>query len=73
MAIPEEGQVESRMEELRLLLGENRSLSFTDLLDGRYSKGFVVLTLLALLEMCRKEEISILQEEAFGNIHVSSP
>ena len=73
MAIPEEGQVESRMGELRLLLGENRSLSFTDLLDGRYSKGFVVLTLLALLEMCRREEIFMLQEGAFGNIHVSSP
>jgi chromatin segregation and condensation protein Rec8/ScpA/Scc1 (kleisin family) len=32
----------------------------------------VVLTLLALLEMCRKEEIVIIQEEVFGNIHVSS-
>jgi segregation and condensation protein A len=71
-AIPEEGQVESRMEELRRLLEQERSLSFQDLLGDRKSKAFVVLTLLALLEMCRKEEVSIIQKEVFGNIHVWS-
>ncbi len=71
-AIPEEGQVESRMAELRRLLDRNGPLSFRDLLEKERSRSFVVLTLLALLEMCRKEEIVIIQEEVFGNIHVSS-
>ncbi len=72
VAIPEEGQVESRMEELRQILEKEGTLSFRDLLREQKNRGFVVLTLLALLEMCRKEEIYIVQEEIFGNIHVSS-
>ncbi len=71
-AIPEEGQVESRMEELRQILEKGGSLSFVELLKEHKSKGFVVLTLLALLEMCRKEEICMAQKEIFGTIHVSS-
>lgn len=69
-AVPEERQVEQRMEELLLQI-KGKRLSLGELLSEKNRKGLIV-TLLALLEMSRLGMVNILQSETLGDVVIVS-
>jgi len=54
-------------EVLALILDRNKVL-FDELFDERSSREFLVVTFLAILELCRLRMLNIIQEERFGSI-----
>lgn len=69
--VPEESQVESRMAHLRTLLDGGGVWPLEALLETSCGRASLVLTLLALLELCRLGEIHMIQERCFGNIRIA--
>ena len=69
-AIPEERQVEQRMEELLRSI-RKKGLSLRDLLEER-NKKILIVTLLALLEMSRLGMVRITQSETLGDVLVAA-
>lgn len=69
-AVPEERQVEERMDEL-LALVRGKRLHLTELLGERNKKTLIV-TLLALLEMSRLGMIDIIQNETLGDVEIAA-
>jgi segregation and condensation protein A len=60
--------VEERVQTLRDALAVRAKMHFTELVQGVTEKADVVVNFLALLEMLRRREISIVQEGSFGGI-----
>jgi segregation and condensation protein A len=69
-AVPEEAQVETRMQEIRDLLDERKEVTLEELLAPAPTKSILVLCLLALLELSRLGELRVLQKELFGHVTV---
>lgn len=69
-ALPDEAQIENRILELGGLLSEEGSLSLNALCRSARSVKLLVVTLLALLEMCRMGKIAIEQERLFDDVKV---
>ncbi|MDD4159572.1 MAG: ScpA family protein [Synergistaceae bacterium] len=69
-AIPEERQVEERMEELLRSI-RKKELGLSDLL-GEKNKKMLIVTLLALLEMSRLGMVRITQSETLGDVLVAA-
>jgi segregation and condensation protein A len=67
---PEEVPVEVRMEQLLALLSETEACGFEDLFAKDDSRGGMITTFLALLEMIRLKLIRVFQTAAFGPIRV---
>lgn len=59
--------VEERREDIRKILNVKRRVDFIELFDV-FTKEYIVVTFLAILEMARKQEIRIEQERAFDRI-----
>ncbi len=59
--------VEERREDIRKILNVKRRVDFVELFDV-FTKEYIVVTFLAILEMARKQEIRIEQERAFDRI-----
>jgi len=59
-----------RIEEIRKILGKKRRLIFFDLVPERSSRFFIVVTLVALLEMVRSGEIKVEQTETFSQLWI---
>jgi segregation and condensation protein A len=69
-----EGQsVESRMEELLALIGVGQSLEFLELFASQETKGGMIVTFLALLELIRLKHVKVYQRALFGPIRVFRP
>lgn len=62
--------VTDRTNEIRSLLKKKKKVSFFDLFEVR-TKEYVVVTFLSILEMAKKGEITIVQENNFNNIIVN--
>jgi segregation and condensation protein A len=62
--------VTDRTNEIRSLLKKKKKVSFFDLFEIR-TKEYVVVTFLSILEMAKKGEITIVQENNFNNITVN--
>ena len=62
--------VTDRTNEIRTLLKKKKKVSFFDLFEVR-TKEYVVVTFLSILEMAKKGEITIVQENNFNNITVN--
>ena len=62
--------VTDRTNEIRILLKKKKKVSFFDLFEVR-TKEYVVVTFLSILEMAKKGEITIVQENNFNNITVN--
>lgn len=62
--------VTDRTNEIRSLLKKKKKISFFDLFEVR-TKEYVVVTFLSILEMAKKGEITIVQENNFNNITVN--
>ena len=70
--MPEEIQIDRKIEELRAYLEDHSSLSLSHVLKGTSTRSVLVVTILALLEMARTGLISITQKELFGDVIISS-
>jgi segregation and condensation protein A len=62
--------VESRMEQLLKMLSATEACGFEDLFAGDHSRGGMIVTFLALLEMIRLKLIRVFQTAHFGPIRV---
>jgi segregation and condensation protein A len=67
---PEEVPVEVRIDQLLALLSETEACGFEDLFAKDDSRGAMIVTFLALLEMIRLKLIRVFQTAAFGPIRV---
>lgn len=59
--------VNDRIKSIRTLLDKKTKIKFIDLFDN-YTKPYIVVTFLSILEMTKNEEIKIIQENNFGEI-----
>jgi segregation and condensation protein A len=70
-AIPDEDQVERRMEELASRITVTREgLSLRTLIRREKGRMDLIVTLLALLEMSRLGRVALVQEEVLGDVQV---
>jgi segregation and condensation protein A len=69
-ALPEESQIQSRIVELEEKLAVSRSLSLNALWSVSPSVKTLVVTLLAVLEMCRMGKVTIEQETLFSDVRI---
>ena len=68
---PEQISIEDRINQLLERLSETEACGFEDLFgDGDGSRGFMIVTFLALLEMIRLKMVRIFQSGGFGPIRV---
>jgi segregation and condensation protein A len=67
---PEEIPVEVRIEQLLAVLSETEACGFEDLFARDDTRGAMITTFLALLEMIRLKLIRVFQTAAFGPIRV---
>jgi segregation and condensation protein A len=68
---PEQISIEDRIHQLLARLSETEACGFEDLFnDGDGSRGFMIVTFLALLEMIRLKLIRVFQSGSFGAIRV---
>src|SRR5690349_7049092 len=67
---PEEVPVEVRIDQLLAMLSETEACGFEDLFAKDDSRGAMIVTFLALLEMIRLKLIRVFQTAAFGPIRV---
>lgn len=61
--------VSERMVGIRNILKSRKSVNFIDLFDN-YTKSYVVVTFLSILEMSKNKEIVIIQDNNFSNITI---
>ncbi|MDR1649670.1 MAG: segregation/condensation protein A [Synergistaceae bacterium] len=69
-ALPEESQIQSRIVELEEKLAVNPALSLNVLWAVSPSVKTLVVTLLAVLEMCRMGKVTIEQETLFSDVRI---
>jgi segregation and condensation protein A len=65
--------VEERMQELLELIREGESIEFLELFASQETKGAMILTFLALLELIRLKHVKVYQRGSFGSIRVFRP
>jgi len=61
--------VKERCEKIREILKNRKRLNFVELFDN-FSKSYVVVTFLSILEMVKTREINIKQDNNFGDIYL---
>lgn len=64
-----EYSIGKRSVEIRDIIKKKKKVEFKDLFDN-YSKNYIVVTFLAILNLTRKQEIEIEQENNFKNIYI---
>jgi len=69
----EKKTVEERMQELLELIREGESIEFLELFASQETKGAMILTFLALLELIRLKHVKVYQRGSFGSIRVFRP
>jgi len=74
LEVASEGKtIEQRMDELLGLIKEGESLEFVELFEAQNTKGDMIVTFLALLELIRLKRVRIYQRGLFGPIRVFRP
>ena len=63
--------ITKRCNDIRNVLKSNKKVSFFKLFEYN-SKDYIVVTFLAILEMCKNKELTISQDDTFGDIVVES-
>ncbi|MEG2232955.1 MAG: segregation/condensation protein A [Bacilli bacterium] len=64
-----EYSIQKRNEEIKNLLIKREKIEFTELFD-QYNKEYLVITFLSILELSRKQELEIIQENNFSKIYL---
>lgn len=59
--------VDDRIKSIRKIFDKRKKISFTELFDN-FNKPYIIVTFLSVLEMSKNNEISIKQEDNYGNI-----
>ena len=59
--------VDDRIIGIRKIFENRKKINFTELFDN-FNKPYIIVTFLSVLEMSKNNEISIKQEDNFGNI-----
>ena len=62
--------VEEKEFEIRTLVKQNGELKFSDIVGNDFTRGEIITTFMALLEMLKRQEITVLQSEQFGEISI---
>ncbi len=70
--VPEEEQVEKRINELQRQLQRGNEIPLAELVPKDAGRTILVVTILALLEMCRLGDVYLRQEKRFGPLQVRS-
>jgi len=70
--VPEEEQVEKRIKELERRLQRENEIPLAELVPKDAGRTILVVTILALLEMCRLGDVYIHQENLFGPLQIRS-
>jgi segregation and condensation protein A len=70
---PEQISIETRIEQLLELLSETQACGFEDLFDDVATRGDMIVTFLALLELIRLRTVKVYQRGTFGAIRVFRP
>jgi segregation and condensation protein A len=65
--------IEERIDEVLALIGEGQSIEFLELFQAQETKGDMILTFLALLELIRLRRVKVYQRGLFGPIRVFRP
>ncbi len=65
--------IEERIEEMLALIKEGESIEFLELFAAQETKGDMILTFLALLELIRLKRVKVYQRGIFGSIRVFRP
>ena len=65
--------IEERIEEMLALIKEGESIEFLELFAAQETKGDMILTFLALLELIRLKRVKVYQRGIFGGIRVFRP
>lgn len=55
---------------LREFVGEKKKVKFSDCFESDYSKGEVIITFLAMLELLKKQYIRVKQDDVFAEIEI---
>ena len=76
-SLPDEARIQNCIDEITEKLKKSPTLLLSSLIEEQklYSSrsvSAVVVTLLALLEMCRMKKISVFQEELFGEVRINA-
>jgi segregation and condensation protein A len=69
----ERKSIEERIEEMLALIKEGESIEFLELFAAQETKGDMILTFLALLELIRLKRVKVYQRGIFGSIRVFRP
>ena len=64
-----EYSVTQRSEEIKEILKTKKKITFNDLFE-EYNKGYIVVTFLSILDLAKKEDIKIKQENNFKEIYI---
>ncbi len=67
---PEQISIEARIEQLLARLSETEACGFEDLFEDAWSRGELIVTFLAILEMIRLRMIRVFQAGMFGSIRI---
>ncbi|MCL2767845.1 MAG: segregation/condensation protein A [Synergistaceae bacterium] len=76
-SLPDEARIQTRIDEITEKLRKYPVLLLSSLIEEQKllstsSVSAIVVTLLALLEMCRMKKISVFQEELFGEVRINA-
>ena len=66
-----EYSVAERSKQIKNILKQKRKVNFVELFDI-YSKDYIVVTFLSVLNMARNNDLKIIQDKNFGNIDIIS-
>lgn len=66
-----EYSVAERSKQIKNILKQKRKVNFVELFDI-YSKDYIVITFLSVLNMARNNDLKIIQDKNFGNIDIIS-
>jgi segregation and condensation protein A len=70
---PEGKSIEERIQEILGVLREGASVDFMDLFEDQRTKGDMIVTFLALLELIRLKRVKVYQKGQFGPIRIFRP
>ena len=62
--------VEEKEFEIRTLVTEKGALKFSEIVTSDFTRGEIITTFMALLEMLKRQEIEVTQDEQFGEITI---
>jgi segregation and condensation protein A len=68
----EEVRIEDKMEEIKSSMKGLKGINFRTLLEAQASKINIIVTFMAVLELMKIGEITVRQEEIFGDIIIDS-